>query len=427
MATSAKKEETINLIDIFKEFKELKNIDRQTFVNVLEDSFRSVIAKVYGSDADYDVIINPEKGDLEIYRNRLVMEDDDVANEETQIALADARKIDPEAEVGDDFTEKVEFASFGRRMILNLRQTLASKILELQKENLYIKYSDMLGQVVSGEVYQTWKREVLILDEEGNELYLPIANQIQSDKTHRGDEFRKGDIVRAVVVQVDNKNQNPKIILSRTSPLFLQRLFEQEVPEVKDGIIAIKNIARIPGKRAKVAVESFDDRIDPVGACVGIKGARIHGIVRELRNENIDVIPFSNNINLYIQRALAPAKISSMNVNEEAKTAEVYLKPEEVSLAIGKDGYNIRLAGMLTGYQIDVYREMEDADVEDIYLDEFNDEIDQWVIDVLKNIGLDTARAVLAKSKEELLQQTDLEEETVDEVLRVLKAEFENE
>ena len=285
----------------------------------------------------------------------------------------------------------------------------------------------MLGQVVSGEVYQTWKREVLILDEEGNELYLPIANQIQSDKTHRGDEFRKGDIVRAVVVQVDNKNQNPKIILSRTSPLFLQRLFEQEVPEVKDGIIAIKNIARIPGKRAKVAVESFDDRIDPVGACVGIKGARIHGIVRELRNENIDVIPFSNNINLYIQRALAPAKISSMNVNEEAKTAEVYLKPEEVSLAIGKDGYNIRLAGMLTGYQIDVYREMEDADVEDIYLDEFNDEIDQWVIDVLKNIGLDTARAVLAKSKEELLQQTDLEEETVDEVLRVLKAEFENE
>lgn len=426
MATTAKKEETINLIDIFSEFKELKNIDRQTFVNVLEDSFRSVIAKVYGSDADYDVIINPEKGDLEVYRNRLIMEDDDVANDETQISLSDARKIDEEAEVGEDFTEKVEFSSFGRRMILNLRQTLASKILELQKENLYLHYSDMLGQVVSGEVYQTWKRELLLLDEDGNELYLPNQNQIQSDKSHRGDDFRKGDIVRAVVVQVDNKNQNPKVILSRTSPLFLQRLFEQEVPEVKDGVIAIRNIARIPGKRAKVAVESFDDRIDPVGACVGIKGARIHGIVRELKNENIDVINFSNNINLFIQRALAPAKISSMNVNEEAKTAEVYLKPEEVSLAIGKDGYNIRLACMLTGYQIDVYREMDDADVEDIYLDEFNDEIDQWIIDTFKNLGLDTARAVLAKDKDELIRLTDLEEETVEDVLRILQAEFED-
>ncbi|MBR1426353.1 MAG: transcription termination/antitermination protein NusA [Paludibacteraceae bacterium] len=417
MAT--KKTGTVNLIDIFSEFKELKNIDRQTFINVLEDSFRNVIAKMYGSDANYDVIINPDKGDLEIYRNRLVMEDGDVANPETQIALSDAREIDDEAEVGEEITDKVDFSSFGRRMILNLRQTLASKILELQKENLYIRYSEMLGQVVSGELYQVWKKEMLLLDEDGNELYLPKQNQIPTDF------YRKGDTVRAVVVQVDNKNQNPKIILSRTSPLFLQRLFEQEVPEVHDGLIAIKNIARIPGERAKVAVESFDDRIDPVGACVGVKGARIHGIVRELRNENIDVINYTSNINLYIQRALAPAKISSMNINEESKTAEVYLKPEEVSLAIGKGGFNIKLAGMLTGYQIDVYREMDDADTEDIYLDEFNDEIDQWVLDALKAVGLDTAKAVLATPKDELISRTDLEEETVDDVLRILAAEFE--
>ncbi len=417
----AKNQQTINLIDIFSEFKELKNIDRQTFINVLEDSFRNVIAKMYGSDANYDVIINPDKGDLEIYRNRLVMEDDDVANPETQIALSEARKVDDEIEVGEDFTDQVDFSQFGRRMILNLRQTLASKILELQKENLYIKYSEMLGHVVTGELYQVWKREMLLLDEEGNELYLPKQNQIPTDF------YRKGDTVRAVVVQVDNKNQNPKIILSRTSPLFLQRLFEQEVPEVHDGLIAIKNIARIPGERAKVAVESFDERIDPVGACVGIKGSRIHGIVRELRNENIDVINYSSNINLYIQRALAPARISSMNIDEENKKAEVYLKPEEVSLAIGKGGFNIKLASMLTGYQIDVYRELEEEDNEDIYLDEFNDEIDQWVLDSLKAIGLDTAKAVLAKSKEELIQSTDLEEETIDEVLRVLNAEFENE
>ena len=412
----AKNQESINLIDIFTEFKELKNIDRQTFINVLEDSFRTVIAKMYGTDANYDVII---KGDLEIYRNRLIMEDDDVANPETQISLSDARKIDDEAEVGEEIADKVDFQSFGRRMILNLRQTLASKILELQKENLYIKYSDMLGQIVSGELYQVWKKEMLLLDEDGNELYLPKQNQIPTDF------YRKGDTVRAVVVQVDNKNQNPKIILSRTSPLFLQRMFEQEVPEVHDGLIAIKNIARIPGERAKVAVESFDDRIDPVGACVGIKGARIHGIVRELRNENIDVINYTSNINLYIQRALAPAKISSMNINEEEKKAEVYLKSEEVSLAIGKGGFNIKLASMLTGYQIDVYREMDDEDVEDIYLDEFNDEIDQWVIDQFKAIGLDTAKAVLDKPKEELIKSTDLEEETIDEVLRILAAEFE--
>ena len=418
MAT--KNQETINLIDIFSEFKDFKRIDKQTFINVLEDSFRNVIAKMYGTDANYDVIINPDKGDLEIYRNRLVMEDDDVANPENQISLSEARQTDPEIEVGEDFTDKVEMQSFGRRMILNLRQTLASKILELQKENLYLKYADMIGQVVTGELYQVWKKEMLLLDEEGNELYLPKQNQIPTDY------YRKGEMVRAVVVQVDNKNQNPKIILSRTSPLFLQRLFEQEVPEVKEGLIAIKKIARIPGERAKVAVETFDDRIDPVGACVGVKGARIHGIVRELRNENIDVINYTSNINLYIQRALAPAKISSMEIDEEAKTAKVYLKPEEVSLAIGKGGFNIKLASMLTGYEIDVYREMDESDADDIYLDEFNDEIDQWVIDALKDVGYDTAKDVLGASKEKLMEQTDLEEETIDEVRRILAAEFEN-
>ncbi len=419
MAT-AKNQETINLIDIFSEFKDFKRIDKQTFINVLEDSFRNVIAKMYGTDANYDVIINPDKGDLEIYRNRLVMEDDDVANPETQISLSEARETDPEIEVGEDFTDKVDMQSFGRRMILNLRQTLASKILELQKENLYLKYSEMMGQVVTGELYQVWKKEMLLLDEEGNEMYLPKQNQIPTDY------YRKGEMVRAVVVQVDNKNQNPKIILSRTSPLFLQRLFEQEVPEVKEGLIAIKKIARIPGERAKVAVETFDERIDPVGACVGVKGARIHGIVRELRNENIDVINYTPNINLYIQRALAPAKISSMEIDEEAKAAKVYLQPDEVSLAIGKGGYNIKLASMLTGYEIDVYREMSEQDLDDIYLDEFNDEIDQWVLDAFKAIGLDTAKDVLAMSKEELLAKTDLEEETIDEVLRILSAEFEN-
>lgn len=417
MAT--KNQDTINLIDIFSEFKDFKRIDKQTFINVLEDSFRNVIAKMYGTDANYDVIINPDKGDLEIYRNRLVMEDDDVANPETQIALSDARETDPEIEVGEDFTDKVDMQSFGRRMILNLRQTLASKILELQKENLYLKYSEMMGQVVTGELYQVWKKEMLLLDEEGNEMYLPKQNQIPTDY------YRKGEMVRAVVIQVDNKNQNPKIILSRTSPLFLQRLFEQEVPEVKEGLIAIKKIARIPGERAKVAVETFDDRIDPVGACVGVKGARIHGIVRELRNENIDVINYTPNINLYIQRALAPAKISSMEIDEENKSAKVYLQPDEVSLAIGKGGYNIKLASMLTGYEIDVYREMSEQDMDDIYLDEFNDEIDQWVLDAFKAIGLDTAKDVLGTSKEELLAKTDLEEETIDDVLRILSAEFE--
>ena len=416
MAT--KKNDSINLIEIFKDFKEFKNIDKQTLINVLEESFRSVIAKMYGTDANYDVIINPDKGDLEVYRNRLVMEDDDVANENTQIALSDALKLDDEAEVGEEVTDRVDFDVFGRRMILNLRQTLATKILDLKKEDLYMRYSEKLGQIVSGELYQVWKKEMLLLDEENNELYLPKQNQIPTDF------YRKGDTVRAVVVQVDNKNQNPKIILSRTSPLFLQRLFEQEVPEVHDGLIGIKNIARIPGERAKVAVQSFDDRIDPVGACVGIKGARIHGIVRELRNENIDVINYSSNINLYIQRALAPAKISSMSINEEEKKAEVYLKSEEVSLALGKGGFNIKLASMLTGYEIEVYREMEGEDIEDIYLDEFNDEIDQWVIDTLKAAGLDTAKAVLAVDKKDLIERTDLEEETIDDVIRILEAEF---
>ncbi|MBR7153829.1 MAG: transcription termination/antitermination protein NusA [Paludibacteraceae bacterium] len=418
MAT--KNQDAINLIDIFSEFKDFKRIDKQTLITVLEESFKSVIAKMYGPSADYTVIVNPDKGDLEIYRNRLIMEDGDVANPDTQISLSDALLLDDEAEIGEEVTDKVELASFGRRMILNLRQTLASKILELQKEVLYQKYKDMIGQIVTGELYQVWKKEMLLLDEEGNELYLPKQNQIPTDY------YRKGEMVRAVVVQVDNKNQNPKIILSRTAPLFLQRMFEQEVPEVKEGLIAIKNIARIPGERAKVAVETFDDRIDPVGACVGVKGARIHGIVRELRNENIDVINYTSNVNLYIQRALAPAKINSMEIDEENKKAKVYLSPEEVSLAIGKGGYNVKLASMLTGYEIDVYRDLDEEYLDDIYLDEFNDEIDQWVIDAFKAIGLDTAKEVLGTSKEDLLRRTDLEEETVDDVLRILAAEFAN-
>ena len=417
---AVKNQDTINLIDIFAEFKDFKRIDKQTLITVLEESFKSVIAKMYGPSADYTVIVNPDKGDLEIYRNRLIMEDGDVANPDTQISLSDALLLDDEAEIGEEVTDKVELASFGRRMILNLRQTLASKILELQKEVLYQKYKEMIGQIVTGELYQVWKKEMLLLDEEGNELYLPKQNQIPTDY------YRKGEMVRAVVVQVDNKNQNPKIILSRTAPLFLQRMFEQEVPEVKEGLIAIKNIARIPGERAKVAVETFDDRIDPVGACVGVKGARIHGIVRELRNENIDVINYTSNVNLYIQRALAPAKINSMEIDEENKKAKVYLSPDEVSLAIGKGGYNVKLASMLTGYEIDVYRDLDEEDLDDIYLDEFNDEIDQWVIDAFKAIGLDTAKEVLGTSKEDLLRRTDLEEETIDEVLRILAAEFEN-
>ena len=417
----AKKEETISMIDTLAEFKELKNIDKDTMISVLEDSFRNVIAKMFGTDENYDVIINPEKGDFEIWRNRTVVADDELEDPNLQFTLTEARKIDADCEVGEEVTDEVHFADFGRRAILNLRQTLASKILELQKDSLYAKYKDKIGTIVAADVYQVWKKEILLLDDEGNELLLPKSEQIPSDF------YRKGETVRAVVQKVDNYNNNPKIILSRTDKMFLQRLFELEVPEINDGLILIKAIARIPGERAKVAVESYDDRIDPVGACVGMKGSRIHGIVRELRNENIDVINYTSNASLFIQRALSPAKISSIRVNEEEHKAEVYLRPEEVSLAIGKGGLNIKLACMLTEYTIDVFRDVEGADEEDIYLDEFTDEIDSWVIDALKNIGCYTAKSVLALSREELIERADLEETTVDEVLAILSAEFEDE
>ena len=417
----AKKEETISMIDTLAEFKELKNIDKDTMISVLEDSFRNVIAKMFGTDENYDVIINPEKGDFEIWRNRTVVADDELEDPNLQLTLTEARKIDADCEVGEEVTDEVHFADFGRRAILNLRQTLASKILELQKDSLYAKYKDKIGTIVAADVYQVWKKEILLLDDEGNELLLPKSEQIPSDF------YRKGETVRAVVQKVDNYNNNPKIILSRTDKMFLQRLFELEVPEINDGLILIKAIARIPGERAKVAVESYDDRIDPVGACVGMKGSRIHGIVRELRNETIDVINYTSNASLFIQRALSPAKISSIRVNEEEHKAEVYLRPEEVSLAIGKGGLNIKLACMLTEYTIDVFRDVEGADEEDIYLDEFTDEIDSWVIDALKNIGCYTAKSVLALSREELIERADLEETTVDEVLAILSAEFEDE
>ena len=417
----AKKEETISMIDTLAEFKELKNIDKDTMISVLEDSFRNVIAKMFGTDENYDVIINPEKGDFEIWRNRTVVADDELEDPNLQLTLTEARKIDADCEVGEEVTDEVHFADFGRRAILNLRQTLASKILELQKDSLYAKYKDKIGNIVAADVYQVWKKEILLLDDEGNELLLPKSEQIPSDF------YRKGETVRAVVQKVDNYNNNPKIILSRTDKMFLQRLFELEVPEINDGLILIKAIARIPGERAKVAVESYDDRIDPVGACVGMKGSRIHGFVRELRNENIDVINYTSNASLFIQRALSPAKISSIRVNEEEHKAEVYLRPEEVSLAIGKGGLNIKLACMLTEYTIDVFRDVEGADEEDIYLDEFTDEIDSWVIDALKNIGCYTAKSVLALSREELIERADLEETTVDEVLAILSAEFEDE
>ena len=420
----AKKEETISLVDTFAEFKELKNIDRAIMVSVLEDSFRSVIAKMFGTDENYVVIVNPDKGDLEIWRNREVVADEDLTNPNLQISLSEAQKIDASYEVGEEVTDEVNFASFGRRAILNLRQTLASKILELEKDTLYNKYIDKVGTIVSAEVYQIWKKEMLLMDDEQNELLLPKTEQIPSDFYH------KGETVRAVVDRVENKNNTPKIILSRTSPGFLQRLFEPEVPEINDGLITIKKIARIPGERAKIAVESYDDRIDPVGACVGVKGSRIHGIVRELRNENIDVINFTNNTQLFIQRALSPARVSSIRINEEEHKAEVFLKPEEVSLAIGKGGLNIKLASMLTGYTIDVFREVDNSvpqEDEDIYLDEFRDEIEGWVIDAIKGLGIETAKAVLNAPREMLIEQADLEEETVDEVIRVLKKEFEEE
>jgi N utilization substance protein A len=390
-------------------------------ISVLEESFRSVISKMFGTDENYDVIINPDKGDFEIYRNRIVVEDAELVDSNTQISLSEAQSLDPDFVVGEDVTDKVDFASFGRRAILNLRQTLSSKILDLQKDSIYNKYKEKVGTIVVGEVYQVWKKEILLLDEEGNEMLLPKTEQIPSDF------YRKGETVRAVVAKVDNKNNNPKIILSRTSPTFLQRLFELEVPEINDGLITIRRIARIPGERAKVAVESYDDRIDPVGACVGMKGARIHGIVRELRNENIDVINYTNNVSLFISRALSPARISSIRLVEEHKRAEVFLRPEEVSLAIGKGGMNIRLAGMLTDYQIEVFRDLEEGyDEEDIFLDEFLDEIEPWVIDILKGIGCDTAKNVLEIPRDELIKRTDLEEETIDEVIDILSAEFED-
>lgn len=420
MVARKKEEETVSMVDTFKEFKDTKNIDRTTLMSVLEESFRNVIAKIFGSDENFDVIVNPDKGDFEIYRNRIVVADGEVKDQNKEIALSDAIKIEPDYEVGEEVSEKVDFSKFGRRAILNLRQTLASKVLELEHDSLYNKYKDRVGQVIAGEVYQVWKREVLLVDDENNELILPKSEQIPHDV------YRKGETVRAVIKEVNNENNNPKIILSRTSNMFLERLLEAEVPEIADGLITIKRIARMPGERAKIAVESYDDRIDPIGACVGVKGSRVHGIVRELCNENIDVVNYTANIKLFIQRALSPAKISSINVDEENKKAEVYLRPEEVSLAIGRGGMNIKLASMLTEYTIDVFRELDESEVdEDIYLDEFSDEIDQWIIDSIKGIGLDTAKAVLNAPRDMLVEKADLEEETVDNVLKILRAEFE--
>ena len=420
MAALKKEEETVSMFDSFKEFKETKNIDRTTLMSVLEESFRNVIAKIFGSDENFDVIVNPDKGDFEIYRNRTVVADGVEHDDNKEITLTEARKIQADYEVGEDVSEKVDFSKFGRRAILNLRQTLASKVLELEHDSLYNKYKDRVGQVITAEVYQVWKREVLLVDDENNELILPKGEQIPRD------QYRKGETVKAVILRVDNENNNPKIILSRTSPVFLQRLLEQEVPEIADGLITVQRIARMPGERAKIAVESYDERIDPVGACVGVKGSRVHGIVRELCNENIDVINYTANTKLFIQRALSPAKVLNINVDEENHKAEVFLKPEEVSLAIGRGGMNITLASMLTEYTIDVFRDMEDGqEVEDIYLDEFADEIDQWVIDAIKSIGFNTAKKVLEAPREMLVEKADLEEETVDHVLQVLRAEFE--
>jgi transcription termination/antitermination protein NusA len=409
--------DNMNLIETFSEFKELKNIDRATMMSVLEDVFRNVLIRQFGSDENFDIIINVDKGDLEIWRNRVVVEDGDFQDPAKEIRLSDAKKIDDDYEVGEDVTDEVKLADFGRRAILNLRQNLAGKIMELEKDHIYGKYKKRIGDIITGEVYQVWKKEILVLDDEGNELLLPKSDQIPSDF------FRKGDSVRAVVVKVEMRNNTPIIILSRTSPLFLERLFELEIPEIFDGLITIKKIVRMPGERAKVAVESYDERIDPVGACVGMKGSRIHGIVRELRNENIDVVNYSANLQLFIRRALSPAKISSIRINEGTKRAEVYLKPNEVSMAIGKGGLNIKLASQLTGYEIDVYREIEEDD-EDVNLEEFADEIESWIIDEFKNIGCDTAKSVLNMSREDLIKRTDLEEETIDEVIRILRSEF---
>lgn len=409
------------MVERFAEFKELKNIDKTTMISVLEESFRNVLAKMFGTDENLDVIMNPDKGDVQIFQNLEVVPDGEVENPNLQIALTDARADDdPEVEIGEEHTKEIIFADFGRRAILTLRQTLQSKILELQKEAVYKKFKDLEGELVTGEVYQTWSRETLLLDDDKNELLLPKNQAIP------GDFFRKGETIRAVIANVDNNNNNPKITVSRTNENFLRRLFELEVPEIHDGLIAIRAVARIPGERAKIAVESYDDRIDPVGACVGVKGSRIHGIVRELRNENIDVIPFTANQSLFIQRALSPAKVSSIRLDENEKKAEVFLKPDQVSLAIGKGGLNIKLASMLTGYVIDVYRDNDEAYEEDIYLDEFKDEIDDWVIEALKEIGLVTAKSVLNTPKDEIARRADLEEETVDNVFEILSAEFED-
>lgn len=411
--------ESLNLIETFSEFKELKNIDRVTMMRVLEDVFRSTLIKQFGTDKNFDIIINIDKGDFEIWRNRLVVEDQEITDPNLEISLTQAQRIDADYEVGEEVTDEVKLRDFGRRAILALRQNLTAKILELEKDNIYAKYKERIGEIITGEVYQVWKKEILILDDEGNELILPKNEQIPSDY------FRKGDTLRAVVSKVEMKNNNPLIILSRISPVFLERLFELEVPEIFDGLITIKKIVRTAGERAKVAVESYDERIDPVGACVGMKGSRIHGIVRELRNENIDVINYTTNIQLYITRALSPAKISMIKIVEEAKRAEVYLHPDEVSKAIGKGGLNIKLAGQLTGYDIDVYRDLTDEDDEDVDLEEFSDEIESWIITEFKAIGCDTAKSVLDLNFKELVSRTDLEEETIEEVIRILKTEFE--
>lgn len=421
---AAKKvEESTSMLDSFKEFNKEKKIDQATLTSVLEESFRNVLAKIYGSDDHFTVIVNPDKGDCEIYRNRTVVEDGNVEDDNTQISLTDARKIEPDYEVGEEVTEPVKFSDFGRRAILNLRQTLASKILELEHDALYNEYKDRVGEIISGEVYQVWKREILVVDDKNNELTLPKSEQIPTDNYH------KGDAIRAVVERVTNDNNNPKIIISRTSPAFLKALLEQEVPEIADGQIVIHKVVRIPGERAKVAVESFNDRIDPVGACVGVRGSRVHGIVHELNNESIDVVTWTTNPVLFIQRALNPAKVSYINLDEANKKADAYLKPEEVSLAIGRRGANIKLASMLTDYTIDVYRDVpqdQANEVDDVYLDEFRDVIDGWVIDAIKGIGLDTAKQVLKAPRNMLIEKADLEEETVDSVLKVLRAEFEN-
>ncbi len=412
--------ESLSLIDSFQEFKEFKDIDRATLMNILESVFRSTIKRQFGDDENFDFIVNVDKGDLEIWRNREIVYDGEVEDENKEISYADAILIEPDFEIGEEVSEEVKMEDFGRRIVLSLRQNLMSKIMELEKDNIYASYKDRVGELITGEVYQVWKREILILDDEDNELILPKTEQISNDR------FKKGDAVRAVVVKVEMKNNKPLIILSRTSPLFLERLFELEVPEIYDGLITIKNIVREPGERAKVAVESYDDRIDPVGACVGMKGARIHGIVRELRNENIDVINYSGNTELFIQRSLSPAKITAIKLDREKMSAEVFLKPDQVSLAIGRGGFNIKLAGKLVGYDIDVYRDVEEDDSDDVALDEFTDEIEGWVIDALKAIGCDSAKSVIEQSVEELVKRTDLEIETVEDVMNILRQEFED-